>query len=99
MNTQPPPGPRKQPTATPRKIVERALFLPLIGLLLFIPPIAGIFDINVTVAGIPFTVIYLFVVWGLLIFSAFRLSRTLAHLEENEIAGMENQTAEQENRQ
>ncbi len=86
-------------STTPRKVVERALLLPLIGLLLFFPPIAGIFDINLFVSGIPFTVIYLFVVWGLLIFAAYRLSLSLAHLGEQETAAAERQTSEQESSQ
>ena len=86
-------------STTPRKVVERALLLPLIGLLLFFPPIAGIFDINLFVSGIPFTVIYLFVVWGLLIFAAYRLSLSLAHLGEQETAAAERQTLEQESSQ
>lgn len=83
-------------TLAPRKTVERALLLPLIGLLLFIPPIAGIFDINTLIGGIPFTVIYLFVVWGLLIFSAFRLSRNLANIDDNETSSIESESIDPE---
>ena len=96
MNPQQPVEKRNQSSAAPRKIVERALLLPLIGLLLFFPPIAGIFDINLFVSGIPFTVIYLFVVWGLLIFAAYRLSLNLTQLGEQETAAAESQTSEQE---
>lgn len=66
-----------------RKLAERALILPLIGLLLVIPPIAGIFAIDARPFGIPFTVLYLFVVWAWLIFSAARLSRQLQKLDDH----------------
>ena len=75
------PTPQPKDTSSPRKAVERAMILPLIGLLLLIPPIASIFEIETRFFGIPFTVIYLFVIWGILIFSAFMLSRQLRHLE------------------
>ena len=88
--------PQSAVSANPRKVIERALLLPLIGLLLFIPPIAGIFDINALIAGIPFTVIYLFVVWGLLIISAYRLSRTLVYLDEDEADSVDMQSTEEE---
>ncbi len=96
MNPQQPVEKQNQSSTAPRKTVERALLLPLIGLLLFFPPIAGIFDINLFVSGIPFTVIYLFVVWGLLIFAAYRLSLNLTQLGEQETAAAESRTSEQE---
>lgn len=60
-----------------RKARDRALILPLVGLILLTPPFAGIFQLDVKIAGVPFTVIYLFVVWAILIAGAAMLSRQL----------------------
>jgi len=60
-----------------RKILDRAFILPLIGVVLLLSPLAKIFQINTLVAGIPFTVVYLFVVWGMLIAGAVYLSKKL----------------------
>ena len=68
------PGP--QPMAH-RKAQDRALILPLLGLILWMPPFADVFELDAKVAGVPFLLIYLFVVWALLILGAWRLSRHL----------------------
>ena len=74
---------RKRPKHNPehpftaRKLRERALLLPLIGLVMLMPPIANIFQLDGRVLGIPFTLLYLFVVWALLIVAAARLSKRL----------------------
>ncbi len=60
-----------------RKTRDRALILPLAGLILLTPPVAGIFHLDAKIAGIPFTVVYLFAVWALLIAGAAALSRRL----------------------
>jgi hypothetical protein len=60
-----------------RKTRDRALILPLVGLILLTPPLAGIFQLDAKIAGVPFTAIYLFAVWGLLIAGAAALSRQL----------------------
>lgn len=60
-----------------RKSHDRALILPLVGLILLTPPIAGIFELDARLAGVPVTVIYLFTVWALLIAGAAALSRRL----------------------
>lgn len=70
--------------APTRKVVERALILPLIGLLLLIPPIASIFEIDSRLSGIPFTLLYLFFVWAVLIVAAARLSSRLQNLDDRE---------------
>ena len=57
------------------KTSDRALILPLVGCLLLLPPMAGIFQIDVRILGIPFTGFYLFGVWALLIAGAAVLSR------------------------
>ena len=60
-----------------RKISDRALLLPLVGLLLLTPPLAGIFQLDIRVFGIPFTGFYLFGVWAALIIGAALLSRRI----------------------
>jgi len=60
-----------------RKTRDRARILPLVGLILLTPPLAGIFQLDAKIAGVPFTAIYLFAVWALLIAGAAALSRQL----------------------
>ena len=60
-----------------RKTSDRALILPLVGFLLLTPPLAGIFQLNIRVLGIPFTWLYLFGVWGALIVGAALLARRI----------------------
>ena len=76
-----------------RKTRDRALILPLTGLILLTPPVAGIFHLDAKVAGMPFTLLYLFAVWAILIAGAVALSRQLRdHVEETvEKASAENQ--------
>lgn len=59
------------------KTRDRAALLPIIGLLLLIPPIADVFQLDARIGGIPVTALYLFAVWGLLIAGAALLSRKL----------------------
>ncbi len=65
------------PPQANRRTIDQAFILPLLGCLFLIPPFAGIFELDVKVLGIPFTAIYLFVVWALLIVGAARLSKRL----------------------
>ena len=60
-----------------RKARDRALILPLAGLILLTPPVAGIFHLEAKIAGLPFTGVYLFAVWAILIAGAAVLSRQL----------------------
>ncbi len=60
-----------------RKTSDRALVLLLVGCLLLTPPLAGIFQIDTRIMGIPFTGFYLFAVWGALIAGAAVLSRRM----------------------
>ena len=60
-----------------RKTRDRAFVLPLLGLVLLLPPIAMIFQLEARILGVPFTVLYLFAVWALLIIGAAYLSRDL----------------------
>ena len=57
-----------------RKLLDRALVLPLIGLVLLLPPLANAFHLDFSWFGIPSTVLYLFVVWGALIVGAALLA-------------------------
>ena len=57
-----------------RKTNDQSLVLLLVGCLLLIPPLAGIFQLDIRVLGIPFTGFYLFAVWGGLIAGAAVLS-------------------------
>ncbi len=60
-----------------RKTSDRALILLLVGCLLLTPPLAGIFQLDIRILGIPFTGFYLFAVWGALIAGAAVLSRRM----------------------
>ncbi len=66
----------EQPLAN-RKSHDRAFILPLVGLLLLLPPFAQIFQLEILIFGIPFTMLYLLVVWALLIGCAANLSGRL----------------------
>jgi len=59
------------------KARDRALVLPLVGALLLISPLAGIFQLDAKLGGVPFTLVYLFTVWAVLIVGAAALSRHL----------------------
>jgi len=65
--------------ASDRKDSDRSFILTLVGALLLTPPLAGIFQLDVRVLGIPFTGLYLFVVWAALIAGTALLSRRLRH--------------------
>ena len=60
------------------------MVLSLVGCLFLLPPLAGIFQLDLRLFGIPFTGLYLFGVWAALIIGCALLSRRLqnsAHLE------------------
>lgn len=69
-----------------RKARDRALVLPLVGALLLTPPVAGIFEIEAKIGGVPFLLVYLFAVWAALIAGAAALAR---RLREADAAGEE----------
>lgn len=64
-----------------RKARDRALILPAVGAVLFLPPVARIFEIDVRIGGVPLVVIYLFAVWAALIVGAAALSHRLSEPE------------------
>jgi len=59
------------------KVRDRALVLPLLGILLLVSPLAGISQLDAKPFGVPFTLIYLFSVWAVLIAGACALARRL----------------------
>jgi len=69
-------GTRDNPFSN-RKARDRAFILLIVGLALLVPPVARIFQLDLRLAGIPFTALYLFVVWGLLIAGTAALSKRL----------------------
>lgn len=72
---------RAEPTLRHRKARDRALVLPLAGALLLTPPLGGIFELEATVGGVPFPLIYVFTVWAVLIAGAAALARQLGEAE------------------
>ena len=67
---------------TSRRVRDRSVILLLIGLALLVSPMAGIFEIDAKLSGIPVTLIYLFAVWAGLIVGAALLSRQLRNSSE-----------------
>ncbi len=67
-----------------RKLVSAALFLTLAGALLFMPPIASVFQMQRRLLGVPAEVIYLFLCWMLLVVGAWWLGRRLPREGEDE---------------
>ena len=67
-----------------RKTGDRAIILLVIGCLLLLPPLAGIFQIDWRIFGIPFTGLYLFAVWGALIAGTAVLSQRLQRNADRE---------------
>lgn len=65
-----------------RKARDRALVLVAFGLILLLPPIAGIFHVETKIFSIPATLIYVFVVWAALIAAAAFISRPLQRADE-----------------
>ncbi len=50
-----------------RKTRDRALILPVLGAVLLMPPVAGIFRLDAKIGGLPLGIIYVFLIWALLI--------------------------------
>lgn len=63
--------------ASDRRDSDRSFILTLVGALLLTPPLAGIFQLDIRLLGVPFTGVYLFVVWAALIVGTALLSRRL----------------------
>lgn len=56
--------------------------LMIIGAVLLLPPVAGIFLIDGSIADLPIPMLYVFAVWIILIAAAAALSRSLREGEE-----------------
>jgi hypothetical protein len=67
-----------------RKLESAALFLSILGVLLILPPLAVVFQLERRVFGVPLEVIYLFVCWLGLIAGAYWLGRRLPREAEAE---------------
>jgi len=54
-----------------------AFFLPVLGAMLIMPPIVMLFDVDVSLFGIPLIVGYLFFVWLFLVLASYILTQGL----------------------
>ncbi|HET7409611.1 MAG TPA: hypothetical protein VFJ13_05380 [Paracoccaceae bacterium] len=70
-----------------RKARDRAAILTLVGAILFLPPVAGVFRVDATVAGVPLLVVCIFGVWAALIAGAAALAPRLRAAEGTEDPG------------
>lgn len=61
-----------------RRARDRATVLLILGVAMLVPPLAGIFQFDAKLGGIPITLVYLFVVWAVLILGALGLANKLA---------------------
>lgn len=75
---------RADPQLPQRKIRDRSVVLLLIGSVLLLPPVAGLSLIDVKLAGVPFALLYIFAVWGLLILGAALLAGPLLASERGD---------------
>jgi hypothetical protein len=64
-----------------RKVRDRSIALVLTGMVLLLPPIAGISSIDLKLGGVPTPLVFVFVVWALLIAGAAALARPLRESE------------------
>ncbi|MEM7058351.1 MAG: hypothetical protein AAF557_12230 [Pseudomonadota bacterium] len=60
-----------------RKTRDRAFIVLIMGIVLLMPPLAGIFQIDARILGLPATLVYLFLVWAGLILATSMLARAL----------------------
>ena len=68
---------RPDPPLSDRKTRDRALILPMLGAVLLLPPVAGIFRLDAKIGGLPVGILYVFLVWALLIAGAALLAPRL----------------------
>lgn len=68
---------RADPQLSRRKLRDRSIALVLVGVVLLMPPVAGISLIDGKVGGVPIPLLYVFAVWALLIAGAVVLARPL----------------------
>jgi hypothetical protein len=70
-----------------RKARDRAAILTLAGAALFLPPVAAVFRVDATIAGIPLLVVCIFGVWAALIAGAAVLAPRLREAEAADDTG------------
>jgi len=70
------------PQFSRRNIRDRSVALLLVGIVMLLPPIAGISLIDEKFLGVPVPLLYVFAVWALLIAGAALLARPLRNSEE-----------------
>ena len=68
---------RTDQTLRDRKSRDRAMILPIVGFVLLMPPVAAVFDLHAKLGGLPFTLVYIFLIWVLLIAGAWLMSHRL----------------------
>ena len=68
---------RKHDLLSRRTAPDRSIALVLVGSVLLLPPLATIFLIDGKLAGVPITLLYILIVWGLLIVGGTLLARPL----------------------
>ncbi len=68
---------RKHDLLSRRTAPDRSIALLLVGTVLLLPPLATIFLIDGTLAGVPIPLLYILIVWGLLIAGGAVLARPL----------------------
>lgn len=66
-----------------RKIRDRSIVLVLVGMVLLMPPVAGISLTDGTIGGIPVPILYVFVVWAALIAGTAALGKQLLDTDES----------------
>lgn len=65
-----------------RKIRDRSVALLVLGIVLLMPPMVRIAQIDTSVFGLPFALVYVFAVWALLVVGAAFLARPLRDSEK-----------------
>ena len=65
-----------------RRARDRTTVLLVLGVALLLPPLAGIFQLDAKLGGIPVTLVYLFAVWGVLILAAAWLASALSESDD-----------------
>lgn len=68
--SSPKPVPTPPRPSDPNKVRDRAMVNLLLGIILLMPPVAGIFHSDLRVFDVPLTLVYLFFVWACLIANA-----------------------------
>lgn len=68
----------------PRRLIDLSVIAPILGFILLVPPVIGLFARDATLFGAPIILVYLFAVWLGLIAIAAILARKLARAERHD---------------